>query len=189
MEPCGTHKESLWLDVYGELAEAERVAWEKHLKTCGACRVEREALARLLQKTKDALLVPLPSPSPLEQAQATWQRKHEKTTERAWWWTRLLPPVPARSVPVFATVLLLVAAFSWFALIRGESSRRAAPTENLAVGTALTAEEFAVIKDLRILKEMETVERLVQVLDKPQTLEEKPEEETTHERKNHTENT
>lgn len=190
MDACSTYKETLWLDVYGELPEGERPAWEKHLETCEACRGEKEALQRVLHKAKDALIVPLPSPSPLQQVRAVRDRKVERTAERAWW-TNLRMPVPARPVPALATVVLLVAVavLSWLALPRQESPRVISPSANVVTDKPLTPEEFAVIKDLRILKEMETIQKLVQVLDKPQTREPGPEEETIHDRKNHTEHT
>lgn len=187
MNPCSTYQETLWLDVYGELAERERPAWEKHLESCAGCRQEKEALLRVLEKAKDALIVPLPSPSPVEQVRATWDRKVARHAERAWW-TKLLVPVPVRPLPALATVLLLVALGAWGAATWWE--RPPVPSGSQFVSAPpLTPEEFAVIKDLRILREMETIERLVQVLDKPQTLEPEPEEETTHDRKNRTENT
>jgi hypothetical protein len=189
MNPCIKYQETLWLDLYGELAEGERPAWEKHLETCPGCREEKDALFRVLHKAKDTLIVPLPSPTPLAQVMAAGDRKAERKAESAWW-ANLLAGVPARPLPALATVLVLVVAVSWFGVTRWESHPVSSPSANLVAGKPLTPEEFAVIKNLRILKEMETIEKLVQVLDKPQTMEPSASGgETIHERKDRTENT
>jgi hypothetical protein len=189
MNPCTTYQETLWLDVYGELADEERLAWEKHLETCEACHQEKETLLHVLHKAKDALIVPLPSPSPVEQARAAWDREAERKMERAWW-PRLFIGIPAWPLPALATAVLLVTVVTWVTVTRWESHPGLSPGSNLVVGRPLTPEEFAVIKNLRILKEMATIEKLVQVLDKPQTMApSEPGGETIHERKNHTENT
>ena len=48
MKSCPNHQKTLWLDVYGELAAEERPAWERHLKICGSCRLERQKLVQML---------------------------------------------------------------------------------------------------------------------------------------------
>ena len=164
MKPCPDNKETLWLDVYGELDTHERPAWEKHLETCEGCRQERKQLLRLLQTVK----VNTPSP-PLSRQRAgvlvsSITRKLREEREEKWWQKRLLG-IPNRFIPALAAASILIVAFGWFSMkgFRGPSSMRS--ISNLKSEEQILVKDLDIIKNLELLEEMDTLQKLVHVVD------------------------
>lgn len=164
MKPCPDHKETLWLDVYGELDPNERPAWEKHLETCEGCRQERAQLFRLLQTMK----VNMPSPElPPEKAEALARSitRNLRCAREETWWQKWLWGRPNRLIPALTAACILIVALGWFSLqgLRTPSSMRS--ISNLKSEEQILVKDSDIIKNLELLEEMDTLRKLVQLVD------------------------
>ncbi|OPX36764.1 MAG: hypothetical protein B1H12_06440 [Desulfobacteraceae bacterium 4484_190.2] len=164
MKPCPNHQETLWLDVYGELDPIKRSAWERHLKTCTGCREERQRLLGLLDLVRDEMAPPQLSPKKASALSWSIKRGLREQRANARWWKGLLS-MPNRFIPALAAVSLLIVALGWFAVSKVQSP---SSIQNLA---DLKSEEQVMVKDLEVidnldfLEEMDTLRKLVQVVD------------------------
>ncbi|NIS61451.1 MAG: hypothetical protein GTO13_12350 [Proteobacteria bacterium] len=164
MKSCSDHQETLWLDVYGELDPNEHPAWKKHLETCEGCRQERAQLFRLLQTVK----VNMPSPElSREKAEALVRsitRKLRCAREETWWqkwlWGR-----PNRLIPALAAASILIVAFGWFSIKGFRSPFSMSSLSNLKSEKRILVKDLDIVKNLELLEEMDTLRKLVQVVD------------------------
>jgi anti-sigma factor RsiW len=163
MKACPDCQETLLLDVYGELDSKNRPAWERHLETCPGCLKELRRLRGLLQLVREEMRPPQLSP---EKARAlSWSIKRGLRDQRTTTWWERLWDVPNRLIPALAAASLLIVALGWFGIskLQGPSS-----FQNLS---ALKPEEQMIFKDLEVinnldlLEEMDTLQKLVQVVD------------------------
>jgi len=105
MKACPEYKDTLLLDLYGELEQSERAAWKDHLKTCEACREERKRLGNLLSKVKSNMPSPALSPeqsniltrSVMREISGEWKEKQEQR--------KFFFPMPNRLVPALQPLL------------------------------------------------------------------------------------
>ena len=164
MKPCPDHKETLWLDVYGELNPNERPAWEKHLETCEGCRQERKQLLRLLETVKAAMPSPTLSPEKTRALASSITRKLRGEREETWWQKRLIG-IPHRLIPAVAAASIVIVAFGWFSMkgLRSPSSMRS--ISNLQSEEQILVKDLEIIKNLELLEEMDTLQKLVQAVD------------------------
>ena len=164
MKPCPHHKETLWLDVYGELDPNERPAWEKHLETCEGCRQERAQLLRLLQTVKVSMPSPALSREKAETLISSITRKLRSEREETWGRKRLWG-MPNRFIPALAAASILIVALGWFGMkgFRSPSSIRS--LSNLKSEELILVKDLDIIKNLELLEEMDTLRKLVQVVD------------------------
>ncbi len=165
MEPCPDYKETLWLDVYDELDPNERPNWERHLEECEACREERKRLFRLIQTVKEAVPSPALSPEKAQAIASSIKRKINSEREDMWWRKRLFG-TPSRLIPALATSCLLIVALSWFSLKELKNPAGVQTISGLALEEQVISEDLDVIRNLELLQEMETLEKLVKFLDK-----------------------
>ena len=165
MKPCPDHKETLWLDVYGELDPNERPAWEKHLEKCEGCRQERKQLLRLLQTVKASM--PSPGLSREEAgALASSIIRKLRGERKETWWRKSLFGIPTRLIPALAAASILIVAFGWFSMkgLRTPSPMRS--NSNIQSEEQILVKDFDLIKNLELLEEMDTLQKLVQVVDR-----------------------
>jgi hypothetical protein len=163
MTPCADRRETLFLDVHGELPSSERQAWERHLETCAGCRGERHELVRLLEAAREIMTVPA---LPAEKAE---RLRHSIT--RSWmaeqlptrWWQGLLVGVRLRPLPALAAACLLLVVLGWFGW-RGFQVR----SLNGLVGETperIMVSDLEVVENLDLLEEMDDIGRVVRVVD------------------------
>ncbi len=162
MNTCADRRETLLLDVYGELPSSERQAWERHLDTCAGCRAERQELMRLLEVTRESVAAPALSP---EEA-----RKLRDSIRGSWmagrptrWWQGLLVGARLRPVPALVTVCLLLLVLGWFGL-RGFQVR----SPDGVVGETperIMVSDVEVVENLDLLEDMDDIEQVVRVVD------------------------
>jgi len=167
MKPCPEYKETLMLDVYGELEQSESAPWEAHLKTCEACREERRRLQHLLKQI--TLNMPSPALSPeqsnmftssvMREVNGVW---HEPQETR-----RFFFPMPNRLVPALATATVLIAVFSWFTMKEFSHHPAFQKFSSISSVEQVSSEDLEVIKNLEFLEEMDELEKLVQFLETP----------------------
>ncbi len=169
MKACPDRHDTILLAAYGELPPAERTDWEEHRTACPGCREEHEALLRLLARTKAAM--PVPELSEKRARSILWSVKQElrKEREKASWWKEWLGR-PGRLVPALATGCIVLITLGWF----GMDLMQSPETDRDSMGPI--AENQAVLKDLEIIKniefleEMDTLQELVDKLDREQAI-------------------
>lgn len=164
MKPCPEHKETLWLDIYGELNASAYPAWEKHLMTCEGCRQEREDLRGLIQ----AVHANMPSPSlSSEETRALSRSIARKACEQSRW-RKWVPLQPLKLIPLLAVASVLIVALGWLGL---KEFKSLSPVQTVAKSSSeekLIMENLDIINNLELLEEMEALQKLVQLVDNPE---------------------
>ncbi len=166
MKPCTHYQETLLLDVYGELNPHERPEWERHLEQCEPCRSERERLLNMLGTVKATM----PSPDMAsEKAEGlpssirrVWREGLEKKPDRKPFWG-----APARFAPALAAACLVIAVAGWFSFKEFRHAGIIQKGPKVVMEEQLASEDLEVVKNLELLEEMEDVEKLVELLDRP----------------------
>ncbi len=162
VKACADRRETLLLDIHGELPESEQPGWQRHLDACPGCRQERQELVWLLQAAKEAMPPPALSP---EHAKAL-----RESVTRGWrgnrgpvWWRGLFFGMSLRPVPVLVAAGFLLAVLGWFGLqgLRNTSDALRGPEGPKQV---MVSDED-VIENLDLLEHIDDVERIVQVVD------------------------
>lgn len=154
MHACREYQEKIWLDAYGELAASERVSLDAHLDACPGCRRERQSIAQLLEELQHSAPQPRLSPS-----RAAFMRRTilGRVRKRRSSWNFLGRTVQLRLVPALSVAAGLLLA-AWFGL---RSVTGPEPQEWRQV----EAQDREVIENLEILKDLDALEKLVQVVD------------------------
>ena len=150
MKPCPEHKVTLLLDLYGELEQYERPAWEKHLENCKACQEERERLQNLLNKVKSNMLSPSLSSEQSEILTSSVMQALKGKQEDTRWKKRFFT-MPNRLIPALATASLLIAVFSWVSLKEFKHPLTVQRVSNISSEEQLTSEDLEVVKNMEFL--------------------------------------
>ena len=156
--------ETLMLDVYGELGPEARSAWEGHLKTCEACRRERLRVQRLAGDLKRAAGPPNLSHQQVAEGVRAVRRRLVDAREEAWW-RKMLHVSPARLVPAAVALCALVLAVT---VVDRETIRTSIGIRTASqpeIGEPIESEDLELIRHLDLLKEMESLGKLVQVVE------------------------
>jgi len=164
MKACPNHQETLWLDVYGELDPMKRSVWERHLETCPGCREERQRLLGLLDLVRDEMGAPLLSPKRASTLSWSIKRGLKERRATARWWKGLLG-MPNRLIPAVAAVSLIIVALGWFAINKVQSPTLLQNLSGLKSEEQMVVKDLEVIDNLELLEEMDTLRKLVQVVD------------------------
>lgn len=164
MKACPNHQETLWLDVYGELAPNERRAWQRHLENCSACCEERQRLLSLLAHVKEEMTPPELSP---EKARTlSWSIKRGLRNQRAGSrWRGRTWGMPNRLIPTLAAACLIMIIFGWFGINKFQGPFRTQDLSGLNSQEQMIVKDLEIIKNLELLEEMDTVQKLVRVVD------------------------
>jgi len=162
MQACRNQNEILMLDALGELKDSRmRRDWEDHLKACDGCRQERARMLNLLGKVKHA---GMPPELTAEQADAMaktigWQLRNEriKTFQES--------PRRFRFMPVLATACaIIVVVLGGYRL----QQHLSIPGHEMEMSADLMLpEDLEIIKNFELLKDMDTIEKLMHVVDIP----------------------
>jgi hypothetical protein len=140
------------LDVLGEPMDSQlRRDWDSHVASCEGCRREREQLARVLGRVRRAGEPPALS---VRQADAMarhvgWRVRNERLTTRA---------APRRRATIWRS--LAAACALLVVIVVGYRAQERLFPEPLA-----DLQDIEVIKNLDLLREMDTIEKLVEVVD------------------------
>jgi hypothetical protein len=166
MVACKDYDESLMLDVMGEPDVENRNHWESHLDGCAACYSERTRLIRLLEEMRKPANPPELSETQIDRfaQRISWTLRNEKIQ------AGLKQPPRAtvvRRIPAMAALCLLMAfgAVLWFRA--GDRFFQPGQTDEQRVEMALPKQDLDVIRNLDMLKDMETIRTLVQTIDQP----------------------
>ena len=162
MKVCGNHRETLLLEIHGELSASEQPAWQRHLETCPGCREERQELVWFLKAAKEAMPSPALSPEHAkvlrESVMMDWRAKRIPVRWRGLFFGMSLRPVPA----LVATGFLLVV-LGWFGLqgLRSTSHLLRVPEAPKRVMVS----DAEVIENLDLLEHIDDIERIVRLVD------------------------
>ena len=162
MSPCTDRQETLWLDVHGELDPELRGEWGQHLEDCPACRQERKQLRRSLMQIKGEMAPPALSEAAEQQLLASIREKMHPPTRR-WTPSGWLRNPSWRLAPGLAAAAVLVMALGWFGMQTWFHPGMGPP--NGTSGVDIAAEDLEVIRNLDLLRELDALEKLVEVVD------------------------
>ncbi len=163
MNICSERKDSLLLDVYGEMDAGQRMAWEKHLAACEACRLEKEKLLDLLQVSKQSSSSPDLSPEETQAISDSIVRKlRVEKPDHFWEWVFM---ANRRLTPSMAAACILILFLGWFGLNNFNRSDRAANTSQIVLDEKIMVSDEELLENLEMLQEMEVLEKLVNLLD------------------------
>jgi anti-sigma factor RsiW len=159
---CADRRETLLLDIHGELPASEQAAWQSHLETCPGCRQQRQELVSLLNAAKDAM--PSPALSP-EHAKALRESVTMgwRATPASGWWRDLFFGMSLRPVPALIAAGFLLVVIGWFGLqgLRSASHTLRGPEASKQVMVS----DAEVIENLDLLEHIDDIERIVRVVD------------------------
>ena len=162
MKVCADRRETLLLDIHGELPASEQAAWQRHLEACPGCRQERQELVWLLESAREAMRLPKLAPERAnalrESVMMDWRAKRIPVRWRGLFFGMSLRPVPA----LVATGFLLVV-LGWFGMrgLRSTSHTLRGPEASKQVMVS----DAEVIENLDLLEHIDEIERIVRVID------------------------
>lgn len=163
MKPCMKYKETLFLDVHGELSPEKKAAWKEHLAACAPCREERQRLADLLAQTKEAFPSPVLRP---EEAKQIWGhlRDAQNHQEKAWYRRK---GTMRKLVPAFVVAALVLVFAGGFRVREFRSLLHFGPEDKIAVDLdePIQSVDLEIIENLELLEEMDSLQKLVQIVD------------------------
>lgn len=162
MQVCRHQNEILMLDVLGELNDPQmRRNWEEHLKACDGCRRERSRTLGLLGKVKQAGMPPeLPARQADAMAKAIgWRLRNERLAPLGETLRRF------RLVPALATACAVIVVVIGGYELQQRLSNRGNEMEISA--DLLPPQDLEIIKHLDLLRDMDTIEKLMHVVDIP----------------------
>ncbi len=163
MPDCIDRNEQVMLDVYGELDARARSAWEDHLRTCADCRREKENLTAMLGQVKQAM-----APPPLSMQDSTvmirkvqdrlavfglpGDRRQRVKKKRVLW-------IPALATACALALVAILVGHERFGAIDQPVAQR------IDISQKLPENEEEIVKNLDLLKNFNTLEKLSQVVD------------------------
>jgi hypothetical protein len=156
---CRNQKETLMLDALGELNDPRlRSEWEQHLKACNRCRIEAARMRRLIGKVREAGMPAELTPAQMDAMAGAvgWRLRNERLArpQKTGWRLRLVPALAA------ACALFVVVAVGYRL-----QDRFLGPDRGAEISAELQAQDLDVIKHLDLLKDMDTIEKLIHVVD------------------------
>jgi hypothetical protein len=158
MQACRIHHETLILEATGELNDdGLRQRWKAHLDVCPACRTEKERLTRLIGKMRDTA-----TPDELSGVAAHLMamrvlrevRRPDPRRRGSGW----LP----RFAPVGVSLLVLVAGVVYYFQDHFPGTDKMA---DLRIEEQVPSQDIEVIRQLDFLRNLDTIEKLVHVVD------------------------
>ena len=160
MKVCADQRETLLLEIHGELPTSEQATWQRHLEACPGCRQKRRELVWLLEAAKEAMPSPTLAPERATALRQAVMVGWRAPRARVWWrgFGLSLRPVPA--LVVTGSLLMVL---GWFGLqgLRNTSDTVRAPEAPKQVMVS----DAEVIENLDLLEHLDDVERIVQVVD------------------------
>jgi hypothetical protein len=167
---CSRYREALCLEVCGALEPEQRPALEAHLQQCQKCRIEKKKLQaayRLAAQTP---------PAPKLSAEATRRMARDITRrlqdQSASASHRRLSGAYRRWVPLLAAACLLLAVFGWLELSGhapgGDPGGPLNASQSLSQEERMLLKDLKVIRNLEMLEQMDSLQKLVHVIDQPE---------------------
>jgi hypothetical protein len=115
--------------------------------------------------------MPTPAFSPANaRALAGSIRRRLREEEKKTYWRNRLFGIPNRLIPALAAACLLIVAFGWFSLREPKAPTLPQAVSDLQSEEKMLANDLDVIRNMELLEEMETLQKLVQVVDGRQAI-------------------
>lgn len=166
MNICPEYKEILFLDIYGELDSISRSKWQAHLKGCAVCKKEYTRMIGLVGRVREIMTPPPlapPETRSLIKAVRAEMIHGEERKSRAGWLSRHW-----RFSPALATACVFAAMISIWSLGTFDSFLNKDRSLGKEYWQELRAEDVEIIRNFDLLKQMDSVEKLVHTLDEPE---------------------
>lgn len=167
MSACEDQKSTIMLDVYGELNAEERARLEQHLEICEGCRKKRLHMLGLIGKIKTTMDAPELSATEAKKMTKTitWKLNHKRNLK---WWSQIFAYSPSRLIPAVAAASLLIVIASILGYHTFLADNQFQPTASIQA-EQLSAQDFEIIQNLDLLRDMEAIQKLVQAVDQSPT--------------------
>ena len=159
---CADRRETLLLDIHGELPVDEQPAWQRHLETCPGCRQERQELVRVLESARNAMPLPTLAPEHAKALRESVMLDWRATRARVWW-RGLFFGMSLRPVPALVAAGFVLAVLGWFGLQGFRGTSHTLPGAEVPKQVMLSDAE--VIENLDLLEHIDEIERIVRVID------------------------
>jgi len=163
MPDCTDPNEQVMLDVYGELDAGARSALEDHLRSCPDCRRKKESLTAMLGQVRQAMV---PPPLSMQDSAAMVRNVQDRLAvfRLPGGRRQLVKKKRPLWVPALATacVLVLVAIFVGY---ERSGTIEQPVTQRIDISQKLPENEQEIVKNLDLLKNFNTLEKLSQVVD------------------------
>jgi len=167
MSACPHHKETLMLDIFGELNQSFKASLEQHLSSCPDCAIEKDAITQTLTIAKTALDAP-----PLGEVEAAAMRervirdlaigaKNPPKRKQPFFFSRAFIPTLAS-----ASVLLIALGFMASKLLTGPEINQS--TRLTVLQEQLPADDLAIINNLDLLTNLDALDKLARAIDQSQ---------------------
>jgi hypothetical protein len=170
MKSCPEYEEFLLLDAYGELDPRSKSLWGAHLASCRACKEESRRMLQMVATVKETLTPPPLTAHAGERLVKAVRESANEAGDSAWplwgsvwqWFCR-----PWRFSTALATACVFAVLVSLLSLgpFQGLFHRNGTPGQE-AVQT-LGSEDVEIINHLDFLRQLDSLQRLVQTLDEP----------------------
>ncbi|MBW1723458.1 MAG: zf-HC2 domain-containing protein [Deltaproteobacteria bacterium] len=168
MKGCRKGRDMLLKEVHGELDPEARRALDAHLRVCESCRQERISLMKLMDKMKDHMQPPILSEREVDESVRRIRRRLHKgineKQEKGLWGLR---PVRVLSLAAALCILILVVVLQNGERAGNHGVRQTTLKTRLLVDEGIGPEEREIIANLELLREMDALEKLVHVVDRP----------------------
>ena len=163
MPDCTDRNEQVMLDVYGELDAGARSAWEDHLRTCADCRREKENLTAMLGQVRQAMA---PQPLSMKDSTVMVRKVQDRLAGFRLPWGRRQPVKEKRAlwIPALATVCVFVLVAIFIGYERSGTIDQPV-AQRIDISQKLPENEEEIVKNLDLLKNFNTLEKLSQVVD------------------------
>jgi hypothetical protein len=162
MQVCRNHNETMMLDVLDELRDPRvRRDWEDHLASCSGCRAEKARMLHLLGQVRASGTPPGLSDAEAQRMAGTVRREirnRPRRVSRSGWSFKLVPALAAACVLIITVISGYWLQDSFF------GARR---VSDLASEPQLEPPDLDVVKHLDLLRDMDTIEKLIQIVDIP----------------------
>jgi anti-sigma factor RsiW len=157
------------LDIYGELSPEDRPPWEKHLEICENCRQERQRLITLIRLIRKEMRATELS----EDDEASLLRSisnHLRSRSSLPWLKRRIWGLPLTPLPALAAAVLLFLGLGLLVLQELDRTPVTQTVVNFESEEQMIVQQLEILENLDFLKEMETISKLVQVVDHRDTM-------------------
>ena len=163
MNACEDQKSTIMLYVYGELGAEERQRLEQHLEICEGCRKEKLHMLGMIRRIKTTMESPELSATEAKEMTNTITWKLNRTPNLKWW-SPIFAYRLSRVIPALAATITLIVIASIIGYNTFTADNQFPPTASIQP-EQLSAQEMEIIQNLDLLRDMETLQKLVQAVD------------------------
>ncbi len=163
MGACQDQKEKIIFYTYNELDAKSGKEVESHLAICEQCQNEQQRLLTLLEALKDTAESPELSPLDVKSLVTNTLKLRNKPRER--WWRRYFVFRPSRFIPAVAMACLILITTGIIGYVKLNAPNEFPVISKYQDEIIINDRELEILSNLDLLKEMDTIRILSQVVD------------------------